>query len=244
VTAPGPRQALVDQDLADAGTVDTDDGERASVLIYALAFDFELAAQQLGKSAGGARGKDPFGLALTAGFGRVNVCQAKLLALQADRVAVDHAGDRQHKAAGLLLGRAISSIAALGTAGGLAAYSSFPSREEAVGLRKQIVAAATVAREAVGTLVDGTIAGEASVACQAVSTLAAAAAADINEAIGRLPAVIVFATLRDTDAFLLANQLDGDRPETIEAGYRSIVTRNGPRHPARLPAGRVEALKP
>lgn len=135
------------------------------------------------------------------------------------------------------------AVAAIGTAGQLAAYAAFTSREEAIGLRQAIAEAGIIAIEALEVLGDGPFAGPASAAIRSVRSLMATAAADINEAIGRLPAVVVFETDRDVDAWLVANHLYGDRSADIEGGYRSIVSRNDPRHPARLPAGRIEALK-
>ncbi|MCM0751950.1 hypothetical protein DEA98_13715 [Brucella pseudogrignonensis] len=64
--------------------------------------------------------------------------------------------------------------------------------------------------------------------------------ADINEAIGRLPATRIIETDRATDAFQLANHLYGDDPSAIEDGYLSIIERNKPRHPAAIPSGRIE----
>ena len=54
---------------------------------------------------------------------------------------------------------------------------------------------------------------------------------------------MVLSTTAASDAFVVAGHLFGDRPEAIEAGYRSIVERNRPRHPAMLPAGKIEALR-
>jgi len=73
--------------------------------------------------------------------------------------------------------------------------------------------------------------------------LQAALIADINETIGRLPAVVIFKNERPLDAWLLAQHVFGDTPQLIEAGYREIVARNRPRHPAALPAGGVEVLR-
>lgn len=135
------------------------------------------------------------------------------------------------------------AVAALGSAGKLAAYATFTSRDEAVAVRAAIAEAAGAVSERLEELGDTAFAGAASTAMQAVAVLATAAAADINEAIGRLPRVVVFETDREVDAFLLANHLYGERPDQVEAGYRSIVARNRPRHPAQLPPGRIEALK-
>jgi len=63
---------------------------------------------------------------------------------------------------------------------------------------------------------------------------------DINEVIGRLPTLHALNLERSEDAFLIAHHLFGDRPSSVEAGYRSIVKRNRPRHPAQVEAGIIE----
>uniref|UniRef100_UPI000B22CF3C hypothetical protein n=1 Tax=Mesorhizobium sp. 1M-11 TaxID=1529006 RepID=UPI000B22CF3C len=130
---------------------------------------------------------------------------------------------------------------AIGTAVSLTVYADYTSRQDALAMRAALTTALGVIATAVGTL--DAYAGPAAAVGRATLDLKAALAADINETIGRLPSVVVVATAAPVDAFVIANDLYGDRPERIEAGYRSIVERNRPRHPAQLPAGRIEALK-
>ncbi len=75
-----------------------------------------------------------------------------------------------------------------------------------------------------------------------LASLSHALQVDINEAIGRLPAVLVLETNQPQDAFTLAHYFKGDDPAAVEAVYRDIVARNRPRHPAQVPAGRIEAI--
>lgn len=73
--------------------------------------------------------------------------------------------------------------------------------------------------------------------------LAAAVHDDINEVIGRLPPLHRVPLDRVTDAFLIAHHLFGDTLINVEAGYRSLVRRNDPRHPAQIQPGIVEVDK-
>lgn len=132
---------------------------------------------------------------------------------------------------------------AIGTAVSLSVYVDHASRQDALAMRGDLTAAIDTVRSAAGAIDAAEYAGAAAVGGRAALDLRAALAADINETIGRLPSVVVVTTTGPTDAFVLANDLYGDRVEAIEAGYRSIVERNRPRHPATLPAGRIEALK-
>lgn len=71
--------------------------------------------------------------------------------------------------------------------------------------------------------------------------LRAAVAADINEAIGRLPTVLVVTPPAVVSAWLLAQHFAGDDPSGVVAMFDDIVRRNKLRHPA-LVSGAVEVL--
>lgn len=131
----------------------------------------------------------------------------------------------------------------LGKAVGLSVQIEHASREDALALRGRLVGAIDGFTDALAGIEDMQFTAVTTAASRAAGDLRAAVIADINEAIGRLPSLIVRTYDTETDAFAVANDLYGDRPETIEAGYRSLVERNRPRHPAMLQAGRVEALK-
>lgn len=122
-------------------------------------------------------------------------------------------------------------------------YATYISREDASAVRNALASRIDALTGACVDLQDGTSAAAASTAARTGTDLKARMVADINEVIGRLPSVIVLPTETDVDAFQVANHVYGDDPGSIEAGYRTIVARNRPRHPARLPAGRVEALR-
>lgn len=86
----------------------------------------------------------------------------------------------------------------------------------------------------------GLMQAEATVLRRALRSLSSAVIADVNETIGRLPPLHVFAPGRPVDAFLVAHHLAGDTPARLEAVYADIVRRNRPRHPSLLDGERIE----
>ncbi|KAB2773662.1 hypothetical protein F9L00_24675 [Brucella anthropi] len=132
---------------------------------------------------------------------------------------------------------------ALAKAGQLAAYVEFGSRAEASALRDSLVGQLDAYTDLLSSLSDSDFAAEASATIRATRDVRLCLIADINEAIGRLPASRIIETDRATDAFQIANHIYGDDPSAIEDGYLSIIERNRPRHPARIPAGRVEVTE-
>jgi len=132
---------------------------------------------------------------------------------------------------------------ALAKAGQLAAYVEFGSRSEASALRDSLVGQLDAYTDLLSGLSDSDFAAEASATIRATRDVRLCLIADINEAIGRLPASRIIETDRPTDAFQIANHIYGDDPSAIEDGYLSIIERNRPRHPARIPAGRVEVTE-
>ncbi|OYR25755.1 DNA circularization N-terminal domain-containing protein [Brucella pseudogrignonensis] len=132
---------------------------------------------------------------------------------------------------------------ALAKAGQLAAYVEFGSRAEASVLRDSLVGQLDAYTDLLSSLSDSDFAAEASATIRATRDVRLRLIADINEAIGRLPASRIIETDRPSDAFQIANHIYGDDPSAIEDGYLSIIERNRPRHPARIPAGRVEVTE-
>jgi hypothetical protein len=78
---------------------------------------------------------------------------------------------------------------------------------------------------------------------QSLVSLRASFMADMNDEIGRLPAVKVLTTERSVSAWLIAQHLAGDTPGAVAATYRDLVARNKVAHPAIVPAGAVEYLQ-
>lgn len=140
----------------------------------------------------------------------------------------------------LLLGAAADALA---KAAHLSVYLDHGSRIDALTLRDSLVQRFDTFSETLGQLYDGAFAAIASEIGRGCQDLRLALIADINETIGRLPAAQTLVTERPTDAFQLANHLYGDNPAAIEDGYLTIIARNRPRHPAHLPAGRIEVTR-
>ena len=132
---------------------------------------------------------------------------------------------------------------ALAKAAQLAAYIEFGSRSEASSLRDSLVGKLDAYTDLLSSLSDSNFAAEVSSSIRATRDVRLCLIADINEAIGRLPATRIIETDRATDAFMLANHLYGDDPASIEDGYLSIIERNRPRHPASMPSGRIEVME-
>ncbi|ARQ59182.1 hypothetical protein EFR00_24895 [Rhizobium sophoriradicis] len=123
------------------------------------------------------------------------------------------------------------------------AFADYSSRQEAQAFRARATTAIDTLTDTLETFSGSTFDVQSTTLRRAARDLQAALIADINETIGRLPAVVVFRNDRPLDAWLLAQHVFGDTPQLIEAGYREIVSRNKPRHPSALPAGGVEVLR-
>ena len=138
---------------------------------------------------------------------------------------------------------AAAASAFFGFGGRVLSGVAYPTRREATATRAAIAASGAEIVEALGDLGETAFGAPAVETARAVSDLRQAAIADINEIVGRLPQVVALNTDRPTDAFLVAHHLFGDTPSAVEAAYEDIVARNRPRHPAQLPAGRIEAAR-
>ncbi|PDT05698.1 hypothetical protein CO666_03590 [Rhizobium chutanense] len=122
-------------------------------------------------------------------------------------------------------------------------FADYASRQEAQTFRTRVVVAIDTLTDTLETFSGSAFDVQSATLRRAARDLQAALIADINETIGRLPAVVIFKNDRPLDAWLLAQHVFGDTPQLIEAGYREIVARNRPRHPSALPAGGVEVLR-
>jgi hypothetical protein len=121
-------------------------------------------------------------------------------------------------------------------------YADYSSSQEATAFRARTTDAADALADALEGISTPGFLSASSDLRRSTRDLQSALIGDINQVIGRLPAVRSFATNRPTDAWLLAQYIYGDTPSQIEAAYADIVARNNPRHPAALPAGSVEVL--
>ncbi|TBZ98234.1 hypothetical protein E0H56_03770 [Rhizobium leguminosarum bv. viciae] len=122
-------------------------------------------------------------------------------------------------------------------------FADYASRQDAQAFRTRATLAIDTLTDTLETFSGSAFDVQSATLRRAARDLQAALIADINETIGRLPAVIVFRNDRPLDAWLLAQHVFGDTPQLIEAGYRDIIARNRPRHPSALPAGGVEVLR-
>ena len=77
---------------------------------------------------------------------------------------------------------------------------------------------------------------------QALREVRSAWAADMTTRIGRLPSVRSLEVPAPMSAWLIAQKIAGDDPAAVAAALRMVVARNRIRHPAMVPAGRIEIL--
>jgi len=133
---------------------------------------------------------------------------------------------------------------AIGTAADLTLHIQHKSRNDAVKRRSELTEL-LLQVEISGTELSN-IAAAANYASavseltRSAATLSAALHDDINEAIGRLPALHTITLERPQDSFLVAHHIYGDDLSRMQTGYEAIVARNDPRHPSQLPAGNIE----
>ncbi|MBB4122911.1 DNA circularization N-terminal domain-containing protein [Martelella radicis] len=122
-------------------------------------------------------------------------------------------------------------------------YTPFASAERALSTRSLTLSAADRLIAAAGSLSSGRYEGEADGLVSGLETLKAETSAALNEIIGQLPETLAVELASPTDAWLVAAHVAGDDPAGLEAVWLDIVSRNRPRHPARLPAGEVKVLR-
>ncbi|MTW19357.1 hypothetical protein GJ689_24500 [Rhodoplanes serenus] len=76
----------------------------------------------------------------------------------------------------------------------------------------------------------------------ALAALRAAAARDINEAIGRLPTVVILTPPAPLSAWLVADHVAGDELAAVVPMLIDVTRRNRLRHPGLVPAAPIEVL--
>ncbi|KAA6405792.1 DNA circularization N-terminal domain-containing protein [Candidatus Tokpelaia sp.] len=130
----------------------------------------------------------------------------------------------------------------LAAAGQLATDIAPVSRKAALATRKQIADSLNAYSDTLQSLFETPLADAASRLYRAAGAVKPAAINDINETIGRLPATVLLELDRGADAWLIANMLYGDKPQELEDTYADLISRNSLRHPAAIPAGKIEVL--
>lgn len=130
--------------------------------------------------------------------------------------AVVHLG-----AVAAILAAALETVAAI----------DFESRQHALSWRDRLDQALATARQDAGGHA-GHAPAAAGALIGAIATARAELARDINEAIGRLPAVRVFEPPAPVTAWAVAQHFAGDDPSAVIAMLHDIVRRNRLRHPA------------
>lgn len=137
--------------------------------------------------------------------------------------------------------RLAAQLAALAEAVRTAAEIDYESRQDAAAWRDALDGALETAGEDVA-LVAADLPAEAAPVWGALAALRAALARDLNEIIGRLPAVRLVTPAGTVSAWLIANAFAGDDPAAIVAMFDDIVSRNRLRHAGAVPPEPVEVL--
>lgn len=119
-------------------------------------------------------------------------------------------------------------------------YADYASSQEAVAYRTRFATAIASLIEALEVFGADQYQSEASALIRAGLALSAAIVTDLNEVIGRLPAVLSFANSAALDAWQLAVHVAGDQPSRIEEVYADIVARNDPRLASAMEARAIE----
>ena len=123
----------------------------------------------------------------------------------------------------------------------LAADLSFESRQDASAWRDRLMTAIDAASASAGRLVP--VAADPALSLMGdLASVRAAVARDINEVIGRLPAVRLIEP-RTCTAWILAQALAGDEPARLIAFVGDVVARNRLEHQGALPARPLEVLR-
>lgn len=134
-----------------------------------------------------------------------------------------------------------AEAAALAGATALVSELDFESRQSAQAWRDRLDnALALCARRA--TALAGDAPGPVAVLRAAISATRADMARDMNEVIGRLPAVRWLTPKTTVSVFMLAQHLVGDDPRVVVAMVNDITIRNRLSHPGAIPADPVEVL--
>lgn len=140
--------------------------------------------------------------------------------------------------ASMALGMEAACLAAVAA---LICEIDFENRQEAMVWRTQLNNALTQCLERTVQLAQQ--APESSARLRAsLSNLQANLALDMNETIGRLPAIQTVTPVATVSAFLLAQHYVGDDPQQVVPMVHDLWRRNRLRHPGSIPADPVEVL--
>ncbi len=131
----------------------------------------------------------------------------------------------------------------LGQTAAQSIYADYQSSQQAQAFRARATSAIDALTDMLEGIASSSFLPAVSQLRRAARDLQAALIEDINETIGRLPAVLIFRPERPLDSWQLAQHVFGDNPSAIEAAYEDIVSRNNPRHPAALQPGDIEVLR-
>ncbi len=137
----------------------------------------------------------------------------------------------------LLLSAAAQFLAA---SAAQAPYADYASSQEAIAYRSRFTTALSALIEGLEVFGADQYQGPASALIASAAELSTAIVSDLNEVIGRLPAVLTFAASTPLDAWQLAVHVAGDQPSRIEEVYADIVARNDPRLSSLIDPGAIE----
>lgn len=137
--------------------------------------------------------------------------------------------------------RLAARLATLAEAVRTAAEISYESRQDASAWHDALDGALELAAEDAAEVAADLPADVAPV-WGALANLRGALARDLNEIIGRLPAVRLVTPAGTVSAWLIANAFAGDDPSAIVDMLDDIVTRNRLRHPGAVPPDMIEVL--
>ncbi|MEP9350565.1 DNA circularization N-terminal domain-containing protein [Xanthobacter sp. KR7-225] len=137
--------------------------------------------------------------------------------------------------------RLCARLAALAQAVRVAADIAYESRQAATAWHAQLDAALELAGDDAAT-VAADLAAEAAPVWGALADLRGALARDLNEVIGRLPAVRLVTPAGTVSAWLIAHGLAGEDPAQVVGMLDDIVARNRLRCPGAVPPEPLEVL--
>lgn len=137
--------------------------------------------------------------------------------------------------------RLAARCAALAQAVRAAVDIAYESRQDAEAVRQALDADLAAA---IDTAAEAALAspGYGAQLWSALHELRARLSRDLNEIIGRLPAVITVAPPYGISAWLIAQHFAGDDPRQVIAMFGDIVTRNRLRHPGLITDHAIEVL--
>ena len=139
-----------------------------------------------------------------------------------------------------VLAVAITARALAASAGPLSDMT-YESRQEAMSWRKQAVAACDNAQRAAVAVVP-LAPQQAGAVWSAVAELRRRIVEDLNERIGRLPAIVSITPPSQVSAWLVAQHVAGDTPARLTAMFDDIATRNRLWHPSIAGPDTIETL--